>query len=167
VQTFAGVPLHLNLNLLAHALEDRPPAAVALVGSEDYDTRRPGVGVIQVQPFVELRGTTRVELPIGSNLKNFLDYPPIGGAASGRPAASQPADRLPQDCAHAVVRGMPCGDGGHGQQDRGRPRSVVKVGWRAQRGLSRAIAQSDSDGGHAALEVPLSYRPAARLTSSP
>ena len=25
VQTFAGVPLHLNLNLLAHALADRPP----------------------------------------------------------------------------------------------------------------------------------------------
>jgi hypothetical protein len=78
VQTFAGVPLHLNLNLLAHALGDRPPAGVALVGAENYDTRLPGVGAIQVQPFVELRGTTRIELPIGTNLKNFLDYPLVG-----------------------------------------------------------------------------------------
>jgi hypothetical protein len=79
VQTFSGVPLHLNLNLLAHALGDRPPAGVALVGAENYDTRVPGVGAIEVQPFVELRGATRVELPIGANLKDFLDYP-LGGA---------------------------------------------------------------------------------------
>lgn len=79
VQTFAGVPLHLNLNLLAHALGDRPPAGVTLVGAENYDTRLPGVGVIQVRPFVERRGTTQVELPIGVKLKNFLDYP-LGGA---------------------------------------------------------------------------------------
>lgn len=78
VQTFAGVPLHLNLNLLAHALGDRPPAGITLVRTENYDTRLPGVGVIPVQPFVELRGTTRVELPIGTNLKSFLDYP-LGG----------------------------------------------------------------------------------------
>ena len=78
VQTFAGVPLQFNLNLLAHALGDRPPAGVALVGAENYDTGMRGVGVIQVQPFVELRGTTRVELPIGTYLKNFLDYP-LGG----------------------------------------------------------------------------------------
>lgn len=78
VQTFGSVPLHLNLNLLAHALEDRPPAGLTLVRAENYDTRLPGVGVIQVQPFVELRGTTRTELPIGTNLKNFLDNP-LGG----------------------------------------------------------------------------------------
>lgn len=78
VQRFAGVPLHLNLNLLAHALGDRPPSGVTLVSGEDYDTGLSGVGSIRVQPFVELRGTRRVELPIGSNLKNFLDYP-LGG----------------------------------------------------------------------------------------
>ena len=70
-------PAASNLNLLAHAFGDGR-RGVALVGAENYDTRMPGVGVIQVQPFVELRGTTRVELPIGTNLKNFLDYP-LGG----------------------------------------------------------------------------------------
>ena len=42
---------------------------------ENYDTGVPRVGVIRVQPFVELRGTKRVEIPIGTELKNFLDYP--------------------------------------------------------------------------------------------
>jgi hypothetical protein len=45
------------------------------VAEENYDTGVPRVGVIRVQPFVELRGTKRVEIPIGTELKNFLDYP--------------------------------------------------------------------------------------------
>src|SRR4029453_17382503 len=53
------------------------PAAFSrtLPPEENYDTGVPRVGVIRVQPFVELRGTKRVEIPIGTELKNFLDYP--------------------------------------------------------------------------------------------
>ena len=74
-QDFAGIKVHINLNLLAHAVGDRPPADSVLVAAEDYDTKAPGVGVIAVQPFVTANGNSATELPIGTNLKNLLDYP--------------------------------------------------------------------------------------------
>ena len=83
VQRYARVRLHLNLNLLAHMLGDQSPAGATLVDPENYDTGEPGVDVIQVQPFVERRGSTVSELPIGAHLKNFLDYP-LGGTEAMR-----------------------------------------------------------------------------------
>ena len=74
-ERYAGIQLHVNLNLLAAAVGDTPPSGLSLVPPASYDTRIVGVGSIEVQPFVELRGTTQVELPIRPNLKNLLDYP--------------------------------------------------------------------------------------------
>lgn len=74
-ERYAGVQLHVNLNLLAAAVGDAPPVGLSLVPAASYDTRVTGIGAINVQPFVELRGTTQVELPIGPHLKNILDYP--------------------------------------------------------------------------------------------
>jgi hypothetical protein len=79
VQTYAGIRLHLNLNLLAYAVGDRPPSGVTLARPEDYDTLEPGVGVVRLQPFVERSGTAVSELPIGMYLRNCLDYP-LGGS---------------------------------------------------------------------------------------
>ena len=72
---YSGVQLHINLNLLAAAVGDAPPPGVSLVPPVRYDTREPGVGVIDVQPLVQVRGSAQVELPIGPHLKNFLDHP--------------------------------------------------------------------------------------------
>jgi hypothetical protein len=68
VQSFAGVRLHLNLNLLAMAVGDTPPTGSTLVPPASYDTREPAVGVIQVQPLVARQGTATVELPLGARL---------------------------------------------------------------------------------------------------
>ncbi len=77
VQSFAGVHLHLNLNLLARALGDRPPlpARTSLVAPRPYDTAVPAVGIIELQPFVTSVGGTMTALPIGDKLRDFLDDP--------------------------------------------------------------------------------------------
>jgi hypothetical protein len=75
VQTFPGVKVHINLNLLAAAVGDTPPSGLSLVPPASYETEIPAVGSIELQPFVELRGTTPIELSIGPKLKNRLDYP--------------------------------------------------------------------------------------------
>jgi|GEM_PF-4227086 len=77
MQTFAGVPVHINLNLLATAVGDVPPSDASLVPPVTYQI--PGVGGIELQPFVEVIENAPVELPIGPNLKNILDYP-LGNA---------------------------------------------------------------------------------------
>src|SRR5262245_8389879 len=63
-ERYSGVQLHINLNLLAAAVGDAPPPRVSLVPPVGYDTREPGVGVIDVQPLVQVRGAAQVELPI-------------------------------------------------------------------------------------------------------
>src|SRR5688500_6579706 len=75
VQTFPGVKVHINLNLLAAAVGDTPPSGLSLVPHASYETEIPAVESIELQPFVELRGTTPIELSIGPKLKNRLDYP--------------------------------------------------------------------------------------------
>ena len=74
-ESYAEIQVHINLNLLATAVGDTPASGVSLVPAASYDTRVAGIGSIDVQPFVELRGNNSVELPIGPHLKNILDYP--------------------------------------------------------------------------------------------
>lgn len=77
---FAGVRFQYNLNLLAHAVGDDPatllPPGGTLVPAQDYDY---GPGTVSVQPFVHtirLGNVSRtLGLPIGPNLRGFLDDP--------------------------------------------------------------------------------------------
>lgn len=80
VQGHAGELFQINLNLLAHAVGDVPraPQGGGLVRALDY--RYGGAGeTFPIQPFVFIgaSGTLR-SLPIGPNLRGFLDDP-LGG----------------------------------------------------------------------------------------
>ena len=79
--SFAGELYHYNLNLLAHAVGDNPgtglPAGATLVPTKTYDFG--GSTPVTIQPFAFSRpggNASRPEaLPIGSNLRSFLDDP--------------------------------------------------------------------------------------------
>ncbi len=76
-QSFAGIPIHINMNLLSVSLRDSPgtvPPSFRLVPRVGYNVGS-GIGNITIQPRVVTDGTNFHELPIGPRLKNFLDYP--------------------------------------------------------------------------------------------
>ena len=80
VGSFAGLPFHYNLNLLARAVGDDPaailPAWAELVPPQDYNF---GEGIARVQPlaFTPQGGNVHrpESLPIGQNLLRFLNDP--------------------------------------------------------------------------------------------
>jgi murein DD-endopeptidase MepM/ murein hydrolase activator NlpD len=80
IGNFCGLPFHYNLNLLARAVGDDPtsilPAWAELVPPHDYNF---GEGTVRIQPlaFTPQGGNVyRPEaLPIGPNLRRFLDNP--------------------------------------------------------------------------------------------
>ncbi len=73
-QGFAGISVHINLNLLATVLGDLPQTPQTLVSAQSYKINA-SIGTINLQPFVRTDATGLSALPIGPNLKNMLDYP--------------------------------------------------------------------------------------------
>lgn len=86
LSAFAGLPIHINLNLLAHAVGDDPtvllPSNATLVPPQQYQFRNGGDGNVSVQPFAFTVPTDDPdrprELPIGPSLRSFLDDPLAG-----------------------------------------------------------------------------------------
>jgi len=78
VQTFAGIPIHINLNLLAQSLGD-PLERIPRRGFDLVPTQSYGGGTdftsVTVQPRVFTNGLEFREMAIGPRLKRFLDYP--------------------------------------------------------------------------------------------
>lgn len=85
LSNFAELPIHINLNLLAHVLGDSPEELADLVGGDlvaplDYVTEDTGsVVVAQLQPFAYTLSGDDVSRPralgIGPKLRQFLDDP--------------------------------------------------------------------------------------------
>jgi hypothetical protein len=74
-ERYATVQVHINLNLLATAVGDVPTSALSLVPPQNYNTGSDGGLDLDLQPFVEMQGTTPVELSIGPELRKRLDDP--------------------------------------------------------------------------------------------
>lgn len=74
-QGFGGVSIHINFSYLAQLLGDTPPPGTTLVSPENYATGIPGVGTVQVQPFVEVVDGAMSALPPGPSLQSFLNDP--------------------------------------------------------------------------------------------
>jgi murein DD-endopeptidase MepM/ murein hydrolase activator NlpD len=82
IESYGGIPLTKSINLLATVLGDNPSSLLrsdqTLVPKRFFDTT---TGPVKIQPFVSrTNGDARmINLPIGANLRAFLDDP-LGGA---------------------------------------------------------------------------------------